>query len=102
MKNKKNLPALVHVESTLIKSYRYDDDASTLDIIFKSTPTVAYRYSSVDSKLFGLFAAAKSQGKFFSEFVKPFSKQYAFERLELPEKLKSNDEISRHLACVKK
>jgi len=56
------------VQSSTVRSIRYDDDARTLDIIFMSGKT--YRYLNVPLEVYVDFIGAESKGEFFNDNIK--------------------------------
>jgi hypothetical protein len=64
-----------HVQSTVMTSIRYDNEARALDITFTSGET--YRYSNVPRDIYVALLDAESKGEFFNDHVKdifPFAK----------------------------
>jgi hypothetical protein len=57
-----------HVQSTVMTSIRYDNEARALDITFTSGET--YRYSNVPRDIYTALLDAESKGEFFNDRVK--------------------------------
>jgi len=60
--------------SSVIRSYRYDPQAETLDVTFVSGRR--YRYVGVPAKIVHAFEQAESKGRFFNVHVRDV---FAFE-----------------------
>jgi hypothetical protein len=56
------------VQSSMVRSVRYDHDARALDITFVSGKT--YRYLSVPLEVYVDFIDAESKGEFFNDNIK--------------------------------
>jgi hypothetical protein len=79
---------LVVTDSDIIQSVAFDpgDEVDALVVIFKSQPTVAYRYENVTPDSFTALISAKSIGE---EFHKMFRKtKYPFTKSDVKATLK--------------
>jgi KTSC domain-containing protein len=56
------------VQSSVITSVEYDEDAGELDIAFTSGKI--YRYSDVPLEIYAEFLDAGSKGQFFNDYIK--------------------------------
>lgn len=63
--------------SSVIKHYHYDNEKHTLVITFVTD--LVYRYFNVPEKVYKLFKASISKGKYFNHHIK---EKYAFEKLD--------------------
>jgi hypothetical protein len=56
------------VQSSVITSVEYDEDAGELDIAFTSGKI--YRYAEVPLEIYAEFLDAASKGQFFNDYIK--------------------------------
>lgn len=82
MGNSKIKFKMVEVESSTIKAIGHNDEHQTLRVDFKnrSGKISTYHYNPFTKEGFKVFVRAKSQGKFFHQFIK---KNEAFETTKI-------------------
>jgi hypothetical protein len=77
---------LIVTDSDIIESVGFDNDASALEVVFKSSPGDVYRYNFVKSDTFARLVSAESIGKAFHELFK--KTKYPFTKSARPETIK--------------
>ena len=83
----------LEIESANIKAIGYDLATSTLEVIFKTTPSEVYRYSNVPARTYLELMNAESVGSYFMKSVRPVFKH--FEKVEAPTLTKATKQKRR-------
>lgn len=67
----------VEIQSSNLKSAKYDTESKTLTVVFKSGAT--YEYNDVPWEIFTKLRMSKSQGQFFSSSI---ARSYTYKKLK--------------------